>query len=54
MVVTYPRRSRPRMMGAVFMSKIARPKIKARRPLMRPFIKAHQLWVVNAMKRKAK
>jgi len=38
------------MLGAVFMSKVARPKIKAKRQRLRPFIRAHQLWVLNAQK----
>ncbi len=38
------------MFGAVFVSKLARPKVRARRRSVRPFIRACQLWVVNAQK----
>ncbi len=51
LTVSYPRRSRPRMFGAVFVSKIARPQVRAKRKRLRPFIRAHQLWVFNAQKR---
>jgi hypothetical protein len=42
------------MLGAVFTSKIVRPKVRAERRRLRPFIRAHQLWIVNAQKRKTR